>query len=266
MPETARAILRVSGLEVRHGALQALRGVSLDVPEGAIVALLGANGAGKTTLLRALSGVLAPDAGSILYRGVQIAGWAPERVVRAGISHVPEGRELFPLLGVRENLMMGAYTRRDAAGIAADLERICGIFPVLGERARQPAGCLSGGEQQMLAIGRALMARPRLLLMDEPSLGLAPRLTRALFETVARICREEGLSVLVAEQNARVALAHSAWTCVLELGRVAAYASSARLLGEDFLREFHLGDTLGARRDPAHAPNGPRPTTEEHGT
>jgi len=243
----AEAILSVAGLEVRYGALAALSAVGLELPEGAILAVLGANGAGKTTLLRALAGVLVPARGTVVFRGRSIAGLPPERIVRAGISHVPEGRELFPLLSVRENLLMGAWIRRDAAGIERDLARLCSEFPVLGERARQPAGRLSGGEQQMLAIARALMARPRLLLMDEPSLGLAPRLARELFRMIDRRRREDGLTVLVVEQNARLALGIADLACVLAGGRVVAQGPARSLLGEEFIRGFRLGDNPAGR-------------------
>ncbi|GAB4165843.1 MAG: ABC transporter ATP-binding protein [Rhodocyclaceae bacterium] len=238
-------MLSIEALEVRHGALPALSGVNLELPAGAILAVLGANGAGKTSLLRAISGVLVPRRGSIRLEGREIAGLAPEAIVRAGVCHVPEGRELFPMLTVRENLLMGAWIRNDANGIERDLARICADFPVLGERAQQCAGLLSGGEQQMLAIGRALMARPRLLILDEPSLGLAPRVARGLFAMIARERGSRGLTVLVAEHNARLALEHADIACVLELGRVSTLASPAQLLREDFVRGFLLGDNRG---------------------
>ena len=192
-------ILQVSGIETYYGPIQAIRGVSIDVPEGKIVTVLGANGAGKTTILRTISGVLDADRGEIIFQGQSIAGQTPDRVMRAGICHSPEGREIFPFLSVAENLVMGSYTRRDKDGIAQDLEMCFGYFPRLKERAQQRAGQLSGGEQQMLAISRALMGRPKLLLLDEPSLGLSPLLTTQIFEIVKRINRDPRLPVLACD-------------------------------------------------------------------
>ncbi|HMB85798.1 MAG TPA: ABC transporter ATP-binding protein [Candidatus Dormibacteraeota bacterium] len=219
----------------------ALRGVSFAVPAGAIVTILGANGAGKTTILKTVSGVMDPQKGTITLAGRQIQGLDPDRVARLGLSHVPEGREVFPFLTVRENLRMGAYTRRDADGVARDLEMVAEYFPVLAARAEQRAGSLSGGEQQMLAIARALMARPKVMLLDEPSLGLAPKLVKDIFEIIQRINRERGVTVLLVEQNANIALHTADYGYVLELGRIVMEDNCDRLLEKDDIREFYLG-------------------------
>ncbi|HEV3347730.1 MAG TPA: ABC transporter ATP-binding protein [Methylomirabilota bacterium] len=219
----------------------ALRGVSFAVPAGAIVTILGANGAGKTTILKTVSGVMDPQKGTVTLEGRPIHGLDPDRVARLGLSHVPEGREVFPFLSVRENLRMGAYTRRDADGVARDLEMVVDYFPVLAARAEQRAGSLSGGEQQMLAIARALMARPKVMLLDEPSLGLAPKLVKDIFDIIRRINRERGVTVLVVEQNANVALHTADYGYVLELGRIVMEDTCDRLLEKDDIREFYLG-------------------------
>jgi branched-chain amino acid transport system ATP-binding protein len=237
----AEALLSVSNVETYYGPIMALRGVSFTVPAGAIVTILGANGAGKTTILKTVSGVMDPQKGSVTLEGRPIHGLDPDRVARLGLSHVPEGREVFPLLTVRENLRMGAYTRRDADGVARDLEMVSEYFPVLAARAAQYAGSLSGGEQQMLAIARALMARPKVMLLDEPSLGLAPKLVKDIFEIIRRINRERGVTVLVVEQNANVALHTADYGYVLELGRIVMEDSCERLLEKDDIREFYLG-------------------------
>jgi branched-chain amino acid transport system ATP-binding protein len=237
----ADALLTVSNVETYYGPIMALRGVSFAVPAGAIVTILGANGAGKTTILKTVSGVMDPQKGSITLEGRQIQGLDPDRVARLGLSHVPEGREVFPFLTVRENLRMGAYTRRDADGVARDLEMVAEYFPVLAARAEQRAGSLSGGEQQMLAIARALMARPKVMLLDEPSLGLAPKLVKDIFEIIRRINRERGVTVLLVEQNANVALHTADYGYVLELGRIVMEDDCARLLEKDDIREFYLG-------------------------
>jgi len=237
----AEALLTVSNVETYYGPIMALRGVSFAVPAGAIVTILGANGAGKTTILKTVSGVMDPQKGTITLAGRQIQGLDPDRVARLGLSHVPEGREVFPFLTVRENLRMGAYTRRDADGVARDLEMVAEYFPVLAARAEQRAGSLSGGEQQMLAIARALMARPRLLLLDEPSLGLAPKLVKDIFEIIQRINRERGVTVLLVEQNANIALHTADYGYVLELGRIVMEDNCDRLLEKDDIREFYLG-------------------------
>ncbi|RPH83993.1 MAG: ABC transporter ATP-binding protein [Candidatus Rokuibacteriota bacterium] len=219
----------------------AIRGVSFVVPKGGIVTILGANGAGKTTILRTVSGVMDPQKGTVTFEGRPIHGLDPDKVMRRGLAHVPEGREVFPLLTVRDNLRMGAFTRSDAAGIAQDLETVYGYFPVLRARADQRAGSLSGGEQQMLAISRALMARPTMMLLDEPSLGLAPRLVKEIFEIIARINRERGVTVLLVEQNAHMALNLADYGYVLEVGRIVMADTCARLLEKEDIKEFYLG-------------------------
>jgi branched-chain amino acid transport system ATP-binding protein len=237
----AEALLAVSNVETYYGPIMALRGVSFAVPAGAIVTILGANGAGKTTILKTVSGVMDPQKGSVTLEGRPIHGLDADRVARLGLSHVPEGREVFPFLSVRENLRMGAYSRRDAAGVAQDLEMVSEYFPVLATRAEQRAGSLSGGEQQMLAIGRALMARPKLMLLDEPSLGLSPKLVKDIFDIIRRINRERGVTVLLVEQNANLALQTADYGYVLELGRIVMDDTCERLLQKDDIREFYLG-------------------------
>jgi branched-chain amino acid transport system ATP-binding protein len=245
---TGVPILALANVEAAYGPVKAIRGVSLTVPQGAIVAVLGANGAGKSTILRTISGVLDPQKGTVTFREQEIQGRDPAHIVRLGISHVPEGREVFPLLSVRDNLMMGAYTRRDRSGIAEDLEMVFGYFPVLRERARQEAGQLSGGEQQMLAISRALMSRPRLMLLDEPSLGLSPRLTQEIFDIVRRINRERGTTMLLVEQNAAMALDLADYGYVLEVGRIVMEDTCERLRHKEDIREFYLGMKSSAVR------------------
>src|SRR6476659_8359522 len=203
---TSASLLDVTAIETFYGPIQAIRGVSLQVAQGQIVTVLGANGAGKTTVLRTVSGVLDPERGSVKFEGREIGHLPPDRVMRLGICHVPEGRETFPFLTVHENLLMGAYTRHDKDEVHRDLELCFGYFPVLKERSHQRAGLLSGGEQQMLAISRALMGRPKLLLLDETSLGLSPILVTQIFDIVKRINRERGVSILLVEQNAHIAL------------------------------------------------------------
>ena len=237
----ADALLAVSNVETYYGPIMALRGVSFTVPAGAIVTILGANGAGKTTILKTVSGVMDPQKGSVTLEGRAIHGLDPDRVARLGLSHVPEGREVFPFLSVRENLRMGAYPRRDTDAVAQDLEMVTEYFPVLAARAEQRAGSLSGGEQQMLAIGRALMARPKVMLLDEPSLGLAPKLVKDIFDIIRRINRERGVTVLLVEQNANLALQTADYGYVLELGRIVMEDTCERLLQKDDIREFYLG-------------------------
>ena len=237
----ADALLTVSNVETFYGPIMALRGVSFSVPVGAIVTILGANGAGKTTILKTVSGVMDPQKGTVTLAGREIQGLDPDRVARLGLSHVPEGREVFPFLSVRENLRMGAYTRKDPDGVARDLEMVNEYFPVLQARAEQRAGQLSGGEQQMLAIARALMARPKMMLLDEPSLGLAPKLVKDIFEIIQRINRERGVTVLLVEQNANIALHTADYGYVLELGRIVMEDTCERLLEKDDIREFYLG-------------------------
>jgi branched-chain amino acid transport system ATP-binding protein len=233
------ALLEIRNLSARYGAVQALHSLSLTVDDGEIVAVLGANGAGKTTTLRAVSGTVVRQ-GEITFAGRSIARSSAEAVARLGIAHVPEGRGTFAELSVLENLRLGAYTRRNG-GLGGQLERVYDLWPWMRERRDQPAGTLSGGEQQMLALGRALMARPRLLLLDEPSLGLAPIVVRELFSTVAKLNEEEGLTVLVVEQNAAVALHASSRAYVLEAGRVALEGASAELARNDDIRRVYLG-------------------------
>ena len=235
------AILKVSNIESYYGPIMAIRGVSLEVPRGSIVTVLGANGAGKTTILKTISGVLDPLKGTVEFEGKPIQRLDPDRIVRLGLGHVPEGREVFPFLTVRENLMMGAYLRTDTAGVEADLERIYSYFPRLEERMSQPAGHLSGGEQQMLAISRALMNRPKLLLLDEPSLGLSPLLVKEIFAIIKRVNAEQGVSMLLVEQNARMALETAHHGYVLEVGRIVMADSCARLRESKDIQEFYLG-------------------------
>ncbi len=236
-----QAILRVANIESYYGPIMAIRGVSLEVPRGQIVTVLGANGAGKTTILKTISGVLDPLKGSIEFEGQPITRMDADKIVRLGLSHVPEGREVFPFLTVRENLMMGAYTRSDRKNIAADLERIYGYFPRLKERLAQPAGQLSGGEQQMLSLSRALMNRPKLLLLDEPSLGLSPLLVKEIFAIVKRVNAEEGVSILIVEQNAAMALQLAHYGYVIEVGRIVMADTTERLMESKDIQEFYLG-------------------------
>ncbi len=237
----ADALLTVSNVETAYGPILAIRGVSFAVPAGGIVTILGANGAGKSTILKTVSGVMDPQKGTVVFGGREIQRMDPDQVVRLGLSHVPEGREVFPFLSVRENLRMGAYTRSDADGVARDLEMVHEYFPVLKARAEQRAGALSGGEQQMLAISRALMARPKMMLLDEPSLGLAPRLVKEIFEIIVRINREQGVTVLLVEQNANIALHTADYGYVLEVGRIVMEDTCARLLQKEDIKEFYLG-------------------------
>jgi branched-chain amino acid transport system ATP-binding protein len=237
----ADALLTVSNLETFYGPIMAIRGVSFSVARGSIVTVLGANGAGKTTILKTVSGVMDPQKGTVTFDGREIHGLDPDRVARLGLSHVPEGREVFPFLSVRENLTMGAYARRDADGVARDMEMVYEYFPVLKSRAEQRAGSLSGGEQQMLAISRSLMARPAMMLLDEPSLGLSPRLVKEIFDIIVRINRERGVTVLLVEQNAHMALTIAEYGYVLEVGRIVMEDTCARLLEKEDIKEFYLG-------------------------
>jgi branched-chain amino acid transport system ATP-binding protein len=232
------ALLQLDGVQAHYGPVQALRDVSLTVEEGEIVAVLGANGAGKTTTLRAVSGTV-KSSGEIRFGGERLSG-GPEAVARAGIAHVPEGRGTFTELTVLENLRLGAYTRRDR-NVSEDVKRVSGYFPWLERRAGQSAGTLSGGEQQMLALARALMSRPKLLLLDEPSLGLAPIVVREIFRIVRELNEHEGLAVLVVEQDARLALAAAARAYVLEVGNVAVSGTSAALRDNESVRRSYLG-------------------------
>ncbi|MEJ2717227.1 MAG: ABC transporter ATP-binding protein [Deltaproteobacteria bacterium] len=220
----------------------AIKGVSLELHEGEIVTILGANGAGKTTILKTISGVMDPEKGSIEFMGRRIDRTNPDKVVRMGISHVPEGREVFEDLTVHENLMMGAYVRSDRSGVRRDLRAVYDYFPVLGNRKSQFAGNLSGGEQQMLAVGRALMSRPRLLLLDEPSLGLSPILVKEIFRIIKRINEEQKTTILLVEQNALMALTLAVRGYVLELGRIVLEDSCKELKENEDVKEFYLGD------------------------
>jgi branched-chain amino acid transport system ATP-binding protein len=233
-------VLELHGLRAAYGPVEALRGVDLEVRAGELVCLLGANGAGKSSTLRAISGLVRPTGGRIVFDGRTITGLEPAAILTAGIAHCPEGRRVFPYLTVQENLVMGAFVRRDRDGIAADLERVCAHFPILGERRRQAAGTLSGGEQQMLAIGRALMARPRLILFDEPSLGLAPTVVETTFDIIADI-RRQGTTVLMVEQNAYLALQMADRGYVMETGRIVLAGAARELMTNDHVRRAYLG-------------------------
>jgi len=237
----AAALLEVNNIETYYGPIIAIRGVSFAVPRGQIVTILGANGAGKTTILKTICGVMDAQKGTVAFEGRTIQGMDPDRVMRLGLTHVPEGREVFPFLSVRENLRMGAYTRKDADGVARDVEMVYDYFPVLSARAEQRAGQLSGGEQQMLAISRALMARPKMMLLDEPSLGLSPKLVKEIFEIIGRINEEQGVTVLLVEQNANMALHIADYGYVLEVGRIVMEDTCARLLEKEDIKEFYLG-------------------------
>ena len=234
-------ILALANVESSYGPIRAIRGVSLAVKKGQIATVLGSNGAGKTTILKTISGILDPNKGSVHFKGEDITARDPALIVQRGLSHVPEGREVFPLLSVHDNLLMGAYTRADRDGVARDMETVYGYFPILRERAKQDAGLLSGGQQQMLAISRALMAAPELMLLDEPSLGLSPRLTREIFEIVVRINRERGTTLLLVEQNANMALNVADHGYVLENGRIVMDDACERLREKDDIKEFYLG-------------------------
>jgi len=234
-------LLELDQLTAGYGAIEVLHGVSLRVEPGEIVALLGGNGAGKTTTLLCCSGVVRPRSGAVRFAGEDIGGRPAHRIVAGGLAQVPEGRRIFPRLSVLENLRMGAYARRDRAGISSDIERAIALFPVLGERRHQTGGTLSGGEQQMLAIGRALMSRPRLLLLDEPSMGVAPMLVERIFATI-RSLNADGMTILLVEQNARLALAVAQRAYVLETGRVALAGTAAELAGNPQVRTAYLGE------------------------
>ncbi len=233
-------LLELRNLETYYGPIMAIRGVSLKVFEGQIVSILGANGAGKSTVLKTISGALDPQKGQVLFQGREIQGRDPDRVARLGIAHVPEGREVFPFLSVENNLLMGAYTRRDRQ-VAADLALVYEFFPALRSRRSQPAGLLSGGQQQMLAIGRALMLRPVLMLLDEPSLGLSPALVSEIAAIIARLRGERHVTIVLVEQNARMALDLGDFGYVMELGRVVMEDSCERLKQSTDVQEFYLG-------------------------
>ena len=241
MSNEQEVVLTLVNVESSYGPIKAIRGVSLRVRRGEIVTVLGSNGAGKSTILKTISGILDPNRGSISYKGENITALDPSLIVRKGISHVPEGREVFPLLSVHDNLLMGAYTRRDRDGVARDMEQVYAYFPILKERSAQDAGLLSGGQQQMLAISRALMASPELILLDEPSLGLSPKLTKEIFEIVVRINRERGTTILLVEQNANMALNAADDGYVLENGRIVMEDTCAHLREKEDIKEFYLG-------------------------
>jgi branched-chain amino acid transport system ATP-binding protein len=233
-------MLRLEGVSAGYGRVPVLSGVTVEVRQGDLVCLVGANGAGKTTTLKTISGLLRPTAGRIVFDGREVQGLPPEEILRRGIAHCPEGRRVFPHMTVQENLEMGAYVRTDAQGVAADLERALEHFPILAERRRQAAGTLSGGEQQMLAIGRALMARPRLILFDEPSLGLAPTVVEATFRIIGDI-QKDGTTVFMVEQNAYVALRMATRAYVMEAGRITLEGPAQDLLENAQVKRAYLG-------------------------
>jgi len=233
-------MLRLDGVCAGYGRAPVLSDVSVEVGQGDLVCLVGANGAGKSTTLKTISGLVRPSAGRIVFDGREIQGWRPQDILRAGIAHCPEGRRVFPHLTGRENLEMGAYVRKDTGAVAADLERVLAHFPVLAERRRQAAGTLSGGEQQMLAIGRALMARPRLILFDEPSLGLAPTVVETTFRIIGEI-QKDGTTVFMVEQNAYMALRMATRAYVMETGRITLHGPARALLDDEHVKRAYLG-------------------------
>jgi len=236
-------VLEISDVHTSYGNIRALKGISLQVAEGEIVTLIGANGAGKTTLLKTIIGTLKPERGEIRFKGARISGLSTNKVVRLGIAHSPEGRRIFARMTVLENLELGAFARTDKENVAPDMERIFTLFPRLKERQRQKGGTLSGGEQQMLAMGRALMARPRLLLLDEPSMGLAPIMVATIFETIGNI-RQQGTTILLVEQNARMALRVADRGYVLQVGSITLHDTADNLLRSDLVRKSYLGEKL----------------------
>ncbi len=236
-------MLKLEAVESYYGKIKALKGIDLEVPAGAIVAILGANGAGKSTTLRTISGLIQPARGQILFQGNAIHKTAPHKIVRLGISQVPEGRDIFMGLTVQENLKMGAFTRKEAKTIQKDMERIFDLFPILKERSHQQAGTLSGGEQQMLAIARGLMSNPKLMLLDEPSLGLAPLMVEEIFSIIREI-NQDGVTILLVEQNANIALQISQYGYVMETGTISLHDRADRLLNNDYVRQVYLGGQL----------------------
>ncbi|AZV79366.1 ABC transporter ATP-binding protein [Parasedimentitalea marina] len=235
------ALLEIKNLESYYGPIMAIRGVSLKVEKGQIVTVLGANGAGKSTLLKTISGIMDPEKGQVLFNGAEIQGQEPHKIVQHGIVHVPEGREVFPLLTVDENLSLGAYTRKDKLGVQRDREMVFDYFPILAERRRQEAGTLSGGQQQMLAIGRGLMLRPALMLLDEPSLGLSPLLVQEIFSILRRLNTDEQVTMMLVEQNARIALDLADIGYVMEIGRIVMDGNADRLMQSEDIKAFYLG-------------------------
>ncbi|MDE4063371.1 MULTISPECIES: ABC transporter ATP-binding protein [Rhodobacterales] len=234
-------LLEIKNLESFYGPIMAIRGVSLKVDKGQIVTVLGANGAGKSTLLKTISGIMDPEKGEVLFDGKPIQGQEPHKIVSQGIVHVPEGREVFPLLTVNENLSLGAYTRSDRAEIEKDREMVFDYFPILAERRDQEAGTLSGGQQQMLAIGRGLMLRPKIMLLDEPSLGLSPLLVQEIFAILRRLNAEEHVTMMLVEQNARIALELADVGYVMEIGRIVMDGTADRLMQSEDIQAFYLG-------------------------
>ena len=234
-------ILALRNIETYYGPILAIKGISLDVHEGKIVTILGANGAGKTTILKTISGAMDPQKGKVEFLGREIQKRNPDWVARQGIAHVPEGREVFPLLTVQENLLMGAYGRKDKQAIQEDLEIVYTYFPMLRDRIKQKSGYLSGGQQQMLVLGRAMMARPKLMLLDEPSLGLSPLFVQDIFGIIRRLNIEQKLTILLVEQNANMALQNSAYGYVLENGRLVMEDTCENLMASDDIKEFYMG-------------------------
>lgn len=241
-------LLEIRNLESFYGPIMAIRGISLEVQKGQIVTVLGANGAGKSTLLKTISGIMEPEKGQVLFEGQEIQGLEPHVIVNKGIVHVPEGREVFPLLTVDENLTLGAYTRNDKAEIAKDREMVFSYFPILAERRNQEAGTLSGGQQQMLAIGRGLMLRPKIMLLDEPSLGLSPLLVQQIFGILKRLNKDEGVTMVLVEQNARVALDLADVGYVMEVGRMVMDGSADELSASEDIQSFYLGVQADSQR------------------
>lgn len=235
------SLVKLKNIESYYGPIMAIKGISFDIPNGEIVTILGANGAGKSTILKTISGIIRPQKGTIEFKGQRIENIAPEKIVRLGISHVPEGREIFSDLKVKENLMMGAYLRKDREGIQRDFKTVYDYFPVLKRRESQLAGNMSGGEQQMLAIARALMARPKLMLLDEPSLGLAPVIVDTIFQIIKRINEEQKTTILLVEQNALMALSLARFGYILELGRIVLEDKCMELMENEDVKEFYLG-------------------------
>lgn len=245
---SSSAVLKIDNLESYYGPIMAIRGVSLEVRQGQIVTILGANGAGKTTLLKTISGVMTPAKGTIELNNEPIAYLEADRIVKKGLVHVPEGREIFPLLSVYENIIIGAYTRNDKKQISADLEMVYNYFPILKERGKQKAGTLSGGQQQMLAIARGLMSKPKVMLLDEPSLGLSPLLVEEIFTILKRLNKEQGVTMLLVEQNARVALEVADYGYVMEIGRIVMADDADKLAASKDIQAFYLGVSEAGER------------------
>jgi branched-chain amino acid transport system ATP-binding protein len=235
------SILETKNLEVSYGPVNVTKGISININEGKIVTILGANGSGKTTILRTISGLIVPDKGTIIYKGQEIQGKEPQEIVKMGISQVPEGREIFQDLSVYKNILMGAFTRKDKKEVADDIERMYSYFPLLKARSNQYADTLSGGEQQMLVIARALMSRPKMLLLDEPSLGLGPAFVKKIFAIIKQINEEEGTTILLVEQNAKMALELASHGFILEVGRIVMDDSTEVLRKNSDVQEFYLG-------------------------